>query len=147
MKAGIEGVREVDPTIQIMLHIENTDDLGGVRWWVDNALANKVSFDVLGLSCYTQFQDQPAVWQTTFNDLVKRYPALKFTIAEYNEERTKANLMMKNLPDGRGLGTFFWEPTREGEWGPALFSFDSGTATAVDEDFAEFDALRPQLGL
>jgi arabinogalactan endo-1,4-beta-galactosidase len=147
LKAGIEGVREVDPTIQIMLHIENTEDLAGVRWWVDNALKQGVSFDVLGLSCYVQYQGAPAVWETTFKDVAARYPKLKFAIAEYNPERTKANVMMRNLPKGRGLGTFFWEPTRSGGWGASLFDFSGDTAVANEDAFAEFDDLRPQLGL
>jgi arabinogalactan endo-1,4-beta-galactosidase len=147
LKAGIQAVRDVDPTIKVMLHIENTDDLAGVRWWVDNAQSRGVSFDVLGLSCYVAFQGQPTVWKATLDDLVVRYPTLKFAIAEYNPERTQANLIVKQLPDQRGLGTFFWEPTRAGEWGTALFEFNGNTASAISADFAEFDKLRPQLGL
>ncbi|MFO7180769.1 MAG: glycosyl hydrolase 53 family protein [Pseudomonadota bacterium] len=147
LTAGIEGVREVDPDIRIVLHIENTDDLAGVKWWVDNALSRGVDFDVLGLSCYTEFQGPPSVWRNTFTALAESYPELKFVIAEYNPERTEANRIMKNLPGGRGLGTFFWEPTRSGEWGPALFTFQGGTAIANANDFAEFDALRSELGL
>ena len=147
LKAGISAVREVDPTIQIMLHIENTDDLGGVRWWLDNALARDVSFDVLGFSCYVAFQGQPSTWKTTFNDLAVRYPTLKLAIAEYNEERAQANLMVRALPKGRGLGTFFWEPTQSGTWGSALFDVQDDTATAIQSEFAELDQLRPQLGL
>lgn len=147
LNAGIQGVREVDPRIQIMLHIENTDDLAGVRRWVDGATNNNVPFDILGLSAYTQFQGQPSVWQATLNDAASRYPNLKFVIAEYNGERTQANLIMKNLPNGRGLGTFFWEPTRSGEWGEALFTFQGNVAVAKTSDFAEYDTLRPQLGL
>jgi arabinogalactan endo-1,4-beta-galactosidase len=147
LKAGIEGVREVDPSIRVMLHIENTDDLSGVRWWVDNAVSHGVSFDVLGLSCYVTFQGPPSGWKRTFLDMAMRYPKLRFAIAEYNAERTQANLMIRDLPDGRGLGTFFWEPTRSGEWGSALFDLNDGTATAREADFAELDALAPQLGL
>jgi len=140
-------VRDVDPTILVMLHIENTDDVSGVRWWVDNARSRSVSFDVLGLSCYVAFQGQPSVWQATLTDIAGRYPDLRFAIAEYNPERTQANLVMAGLPDGRGLGTFFWEPTRSGEWGSALFSFQGNVATANKADFDEFDLLRPQVGL
>lgn len=147
LKAGILGVREVDPTIQIMLHIENTNDLNGVRWWVDSALARDVSFDVLGLSCYVAYQGQPAVWQATLGDIAARYPSLKFAIAEYNPQRTSANLMVRALPEGRGVGTFFWEPTRSGSWGNALFDVQGTTASARAKDFTEFDALRPKLGL
>jgi len=147
LKAGILGVREVDPTIQIMLHIENTNDLNGVRWWVDSALARDVSFDVLGLSCYVAYQGQPAVWQATLRDLAARYPSLKFAIAEYNPQRTLANRIVRALPDGRGVGTFFWEPTRSGSWGDALFDVQGTSASADENAFAEFDDLRPQLGL
>jgi arabinogalactan endo-1,4-beta-galactosidase len=147
LKAGIEGVREVDPEIQIMLHIENTDDLNGVRSWLDNVLMRDVEFDVLGLSCYVAFQGQPSVWQSTFSSLATNYPDLKFAIAEYNPERTQANLMMKNLPDGRGLGTFFWEPTRSGEWGNSLFTWQNNVATANSADFQEYDEMRAELGL
>ena len=147
LKAGIQGVRDVDPTILVMLHIENTDDVSGVRWWVDNARSRSVSFDVLGLSCYVAFQGQPSVWQATLTDIAGRYPDLRFAIAEYNPERAQANLIMAGLPDGRGLGTFFWEPTRSGDWGSALFSFQGNVATANKADFDEFDLLRPQVGL
>jgi arabinogalactan endo-1,4-beta-galactosidase len=149
LKAGIEGVREVDPTIKIMLHIENTNVLSSVRGWVDNARSHGVSFDILGLSCYTAFQGQPAVWQNTFNDLASRYPDLSFTIAEYNPERTRANQVVLSLPAARGLGTFFWEPTKSGVWGGSLFSIDNveGTAQANAIDFAEFDAMKNWLPL
>jgi arabinogalactan endo-1,4-beta-galactosidase len=130
-----------------MLHLENTSNLAGVRSWVDNALQRDVVFDILGLSCYEEYQGPPSTWQNTFSELVTSYPNLKFVIAEYNPQRTQANLIMKNLPNGAGRGTFFWEPTRSGEWGPSLFTWSGNTATANTADFAEFDALRPQLGL
>ncbi len=145
--AGIEGVREVDASIKIMLHTENTDDLGGVRWWIDSALSRGVNFDVLGLSCYEAFQGPPSVWENTFTDLAENYPDLEFVIAEYNPQRTQANMIMKNLPDGRGLGTFFWEPTQSGEWGDAMFSWQGGNAVANSSDFAEYDNMLDDLGL
>jgi arabinogalactan endo-1,4-beta-galactosidase len=106
-----------------------------------------VEFDVLGLSCYVAFQGQPSVWENTFSSLATSYPDLKFAIAEYNPERTQANRIMKALPDGRGLGTFFWEPTRSGEWGDSLFTWQGSTATANSDDFEEYDELRGELGL
>lgn len=147
LKAGIAGVREVDPSIRIMLHVENTDDLDGVEWWVGSAIDHGVEFDVLGLSCYTAFQGQPSVWENTFTSLAAQYPDLEFAIAEYNPSRSEANRIMKGLPDGRGLGTFFWEPTRSGEWGDSMFTWQGQTARANQADFDEYDALLPELGL
>jgi len=147
LKAGIAGVREVDPSIKTILHIENTDDLGGVRSWVQNARSRDVEFDVLGLSCYTEYQGQPSVWRNTFETMAEEFPELSFMIAEYNPERTEANHVMRDLPDGRGLGSFIWEPTQSGAWGESLFMSQGGVLRARTEDFAEYDALRDELGL
>lgn len=147
LTAGIEGVREVDSEIKTVLHIDNTDDIAGVKWWVQNARSHGVDFDVLGLSCYTVWQGTPDVWRNTYTDLATTYPDLQFIIAEYNPERQQANLIMKNLEEGRGLGTFFWEPSMSGAWGTALFSWQDGVWVANSDDFAEYDALLPQLGL
>jgi arabinogalactan endo-1,4-beta-galactosidase len=147
LQAGIEGVREVDPTIKVMLHVENTDDLSGVQWWVESAVSRGVDFDVLGLSCYTQFQGPPSTWENTFETMAADYPELEFMIAEYNPERTAANLLMKNLPDGRGLGTFFWEPTLSGEWGDSMFTWDGSAQVAIPSAFQEYDDMLADLGL
>jgi arabinogalactan endo-1,4-beta-galactosidase len=147
LEAGTAAVRAVDPTIKVMLHIENTDDLAGARWWVDNAVSRDIDFDVLGLSCYTAFQGSPSVWRATFQALAADYPDLEFAIAEYNPERTQANQIMRDLPNARGLGTFLWEPTQSGSWGDSLFTTTAGILHANPTDFAEYDAMRPSLGL
>ncbi len=114
LKAGLAGVTEVDPRIITMLHV----DLGGnnakTRWWVDSALSRGVQFDVLGESCYTDFQGQPEKWKANFDDLAARYPNLHFVCAEIADQVRPANDIMRALPDHRGLGTFIWEPTQNG---------------------------------
>lgn len=148
LKAGIEAIREVDSEILVMLHIENTDELEGVRSWVNGATSRDVSFDVLGLSCYTAFQGSPGTWKSTFDAMAAEHPDLSFVIAEYNPERTAAQQVMLQLPEGRGLGTFFWEPTQEGEWGDAMFTWQGNTLRANASDFAEFDdTIRDLVGL
>lgn len=146
-KAGADAVHAVDPNIKVVLHIENTDDLAGVRWWVSNAVSRNIDFEVLGLSAYTAFQGQPSVWQQTLQTMANEFPDLQFIIAEYNPERTRANRIVHDLPDGRGLGTFFWEPTLSGSWGESMFTQSGNTYTARAQDFAEYDALRVELGL
>ena len=54
---------------------------------------------------------------------------------------------MRDLPDGRGLGTFFWEPTQSGSWGSSLFTSQGGAYRANSDDFAEFDAIKASFGL
>jgi arabinogalactan endo-1,4-beta-galactosidase len=147
LRAGIEGVRGVDEDIQIMLHLENTESKGSVIDWIENAQARGVEFDVLGLSCYPTWQGQPEIWRDTFETVAETFPELSFVIAEYNPEPQAANRIMRDLPDGRGRGTFLWEPTLTGVWGPAMFTLQNGAYHANPEDFGEFDALKIELGL
>ncbi len=147
LRAGSEAVRSVDPGIKIVLHIENTESESGVRGWVNNALSRGVAFDVLGLSCYPEFQGDPSGWENTFRSAAAAFPQLSFIVAEYNPERTRTNQMMRDLPNRRGLGTFFWEPTQSGTWGPALFTYSAGAFRANQQDFQEFDAIRQRFGL
>lgn len=147
LKAGVDAVKGVDPTIKTMLHIENTKSFPAVRDWVNQVRTRGVKLDVLGLSCYTSYQGQPAIWEDTFEQLAQNLADISFVIAEYNPERTRANQIMRDLPDGRGLGTFFWEPTQGGAWGAPLFSVVGTQYRANATDFAEFDALKPELGL
>jgi len=114
LKAGISGVEDVDPKILIMLHIADGGSNRDTRWWVDNALSHGVQFDILGESCYTQFQGPVANWKENFDDLVKRYPDLYFLCAEVADEVRASNDIMLALPDHKGLGTFIWEPTQNG---------------------------------
>ena len=145
--AGLTGVKTVDPTIKVMLHIENTKSFSAVRDWVQQIRSRGVEPDVLGLSCYTAYQGEPEIWQDTFEQLAQSLDGMSFVIAEYNPERTRANQIMHDLPNGRGLGTFFWEPTQSGAWGASLFTFANNTYKANTTDFAEFDALKAPLGL
>ena len=117
LNAGIAGVKEVDARIEVMLYIENTDDLEGVRGWVSSARSHGV------------------------------HPELSFAIAEYNPEPRRANEIMRDLENGRGLGTFFWEPTQGGDWGRALFTCAASECRANAADFAVFDQLRDDFGL
>ncbi len=147
LKAGVSGVKAADPTIKIMLHLENTKSFPAVRDWVNAVRSRGVELDVLGLSCYTTYQGTPEVWKDTFEKLSEQLDDLSFVIAEYNPEATQANQIMANLADGRGVGTFFWEPTQSGSWGASMFTQNEGVLHAKADRFAEFDALKVSLGL
>jgi arabinogalactan endo-1,4-beta-galactosidase len=147
LRAGVEGVREVDPSIEVMLHIENTESAGGIIDWVQNAQQRGVELDVLGLSAYEAFQGPSTAWRETLTRVAEALPELSFSIAEYNPERRLLNDIMRELPDGRGRGTFFWEPTQSGSWGQALFTWQGNRATANAGDFAEYDQMRSDFGL
>jgi arabinogalactan endo-1,4-beta-galactosidase len=138
LKAGIAAVKEVDPKILVMLHIDKGGDNAATRRWVDAALAQGTPFDILGESTYTRWQGPPAGWKLNFDDLVGRYPKLSFVIAEVGFETKEAIEIMRNLPDHRGIGTFVWEPTLNGN-GQALFD---STGAVIPEKMAVFDQMK-----
>jgi arabinogalactan endo-1,4-beta-galactosidase len=135
INAGIAGVKAVDSSIKIMAQLGLCGDNEGTRTWVDNAILNGVTFDVLGESCYTQAQGDPSTWQANFTNLAGTYPSLSFVISEYAE--SFADLSGDNVADSggcistigpcnvwrratdivfgiaekKGLGAFVWEPT------------------------------------
>jgi arabinogalactan endo-1,4-beta-galactosidase len=147
LRAGIDGVRATDPSIEIMLHIENTESVEGISDWVQNAEQRAVRFDVLGLSAYAAFQGPASAWRGTLEQLSTRFAHLSLAIAEYNPERRLLNDIMRDLPDGRGRGTFFWEPTQSGAWGPSMFTWQGNRALANGDDFAEYDQMKADFGL
>ena len=104
LKAGVAGVREVDSTILIAMHIDRGNDLNSSRSFITNATNQGVAFDVFGESCYTAYQGQPSAWQNTFTMLASMFPNMKFIVAEYGPEQRAANDIMWNLPNNRGHG-------------------------------------------
>ena len=180
LKAGIAGVKEVDPKIVIMLHIDKGGNNAVTHAWVDGALSHGVEFDILGESCYsnTQWQGPITKQVANFAELVKGYPKLYFINDEYggsirnadNDQvanpgrggvaatasgvvlkkpawstdgldwsKRWANDMMFDLPNGRGLGAFSWEPTQNGNQ-QTLFTNVNGQPTANQEMYV-FDGL------
>lgn len=147
LKAGIKGVKQVNEHTPIMLHIENTGDRDGLVHWVNKALEHDVKFDVLGLSAYEKWQGPSTEWEGTLNLLAETYSELNFSIVEYNPQRRLLNDIMFNLPNERGLGTFFWEPVLSGEWGQSMFIQNGNVYTAKPEDFQIYDKIVQDYGL
>ncbi len=151
--AGANAVRSVDSTIQIMLHLDRCGDAATSVSWVTSAMSNGVPFDVFGESCYTVYEGAPSGWQTTFDTLVSTFPNLKFVMAEYNADTSnpteirQANDILFGLPNHRGLGTFFWEPTESGAWGPGLFTSTGNASSTIATSIDQFDQMKTAYGL
>ncbi len=106
LKAGIAGVKEVDPNIIIMLHIDKGGNNAVTHQWVDGALSHGVKFDILGESCYsnTQWQGPITKQVANFAELVKRYPNLYFINDEYGGSIRNADNDQLPNSGGRGRG-------------------------------------------
>jgi arabinogalactan endo-1,4-beta-galactosidase len=109
LKAGVEGVKEVDPSMIIMMHIA----LGGQNeeavFWLDNMIARDVHFDVIGLSYYPRWHGTLDDLLFNTNDLVKRYNK-DINVVEYSQYSKEVHEIVFGLPRDHGEGTFIWEP-------------------------------------
>jgi len=121
--AGTAAVKAVDPTIQMMLHVA----LGGQNhesvFFIDNMLTRGVHFDVIGLSYYPKWHGTLDELEYNLNDLIRRYNK-DVIVVEYSARKQEVNKIVFNLPNGRGKGTFIWEPLNTWE----KFFNDDGTS-------------------
>lgn len=147
LREGVAGVKAVDPSIRIMLHVANIQSPNAVTAWIRAARAEGVEFDILGVSCYTAWHGSPYYWELNLNTLASRFTDLEFVIAEYGPEARRANEIIRDLPGKRGLGTFVWEPTQSGVWGASMFSRTGDQYTALSEAFAVYDGIREDFGM
>ena len=148
-KAGIKAVKEVSPSTKTVLHIERIRQANTVTWWMTEIFKNqKVPADIMGFSAYTAYGDgAPDNWKSLFQTVTSSYPDLEFMVVEYNGgdkenhynydgSRKRTNEMIKGME--RWIGTFFWEPTLSGAWGPALFDWKGNDLQANSRAFEEF---------
>ncbi|HTQ02816.1 MAG TPA: glycosyl hydrolase 53 family protein [Polyangiaceae bacterium] len=143
LKAGVQGVKDVDAGIVISLHIDQGDGLSTSKSFITNAQKQGVAFDAFGESCYTAYQGQPSVWQNTFDGLSTSFPTLELFIAEYGPAQREANDIIYGLANDQGIGTFNWEPTTQGDWntGHDLLRRSGSTYTA-EPDLALYDQMK-----
>lgn len=156
LKAGVDGVKEVDPKILVSFHIakggDHTDGKSALQTsisWLTNAL-KYTPVDAFGESCYQSYQGDidnttktKAIWETVEGGLAKQFPTVKIFAAEYGPMEREINDVIFNLPNQQGLGTFYWEPTTNGDWnkGHVLLS-RSGSSYTAQPDLALYDQMK-----
>jgi len=131
INAGINGVKDVDVNIKIMIHTIN--DKNPNSWLttlksnlnkVEANAANKI--DVIGLSYYP-------MWHSNVDSLKRALTAIannhniKIAVAEYADFHREVNDVVYNLPSNKRLGTFVWEPQEfSGDTSKPLFDWTNG---------------------
>lgn len=158
LKAGVQAVKEVDPTILTSFHIDRggdkaSDSPGAAlqlsTTWLTNAM-KYVTPDAFGESCYQRYQGDPsstantkAGWASTFSGLASKFPGIKLFAAEYGPMQREINDVLFDLPGQQGLGTFNWEPSTQGDWntGHDLLR-RSGSNYTAQPDLAKYDQMK-----
>ena len=109
LKAGVKGVRAVDHTIPIMVHIALGGQNDEAVFWLDNMLARGVEFDIIGLSYYPRWHGTLNDLNANLHDLIKRYHK-PVNVVEYADYKKEVHDIVFNLPNNMGKGAAIWEP-------------------------------------
>lgn len=100
VSAGIRAVREIDPSIPVMLHLDNGGNNKMYRDWFDHYTKYGEDFDIIGLSYYPFWHGKTSGLAFNMNDMVKRYQkhviltevSTGFTMEDYAQyEKLPAN--------------------------------------------------------
>ena len=129
--AGINGVKDIDPNIKIMMHTINSENpLGWLTTLKSNLnkveanAANKI--DVIGLSYYPKWHGNVDSLKRVMTNIAKNNN-IKIAVAEYADFHREVNDAVFTLPDNKGLGTFAWEPQEfSGDDSKPLFDYTNG---------------------
>ncbi|MBI9050635.1 MAG: arabinogalactan endo-1,4-beta-galactosidase [Anaerolineaceae bacterium] len=141
LKEGAQAVKDCSPSTRVMLQLAEGGDNRLFRDWLDHIIAEEVPFDVIGVSYYPYWHGTLDDLQNNLDDIAVRYEkdiivvetAYAFTeenndyldnIVKYQSSRgypisidgqydmLEAIMnVVRAVPDGRGLGIFWWDAT------------------------------------
>ena len=114
LKAGIQGIRLVDETIPIMLHIALGGLNGESKYFLDNMISRGVVFDIIGQSYYPRYHGTIQDLSSNLFDLINHYKK-PIIVVEYSKLKQSVNDIAFSLPASKYMGTFIWEPLNN--WG------------------------------
>jgi arabinogalactan endo-1,4-beta-galactosidase len=132
LKAGIAGAKDAAPSVKIMLHLAWGGQNAQSRSFLDKVLAKGVKFDIIGQSYYPRWHGTLADLKANLTDLAGRYKQ-DIMVVEYAAPHIREiNDIVHGLANGKGLGTFSWEPTKGGPGGAGLFEGNGSTKPEID---------------
>jgi len=174
LKAGANATRAVQPTAKIVLHLTNLNNgVSTLQTWYNNAVAQGVTFDVIGLSFYGYWHGSLTSLQSGANTLLTAFPTKQLAVVEtaYGfttaQDDAEANIfttslivpgfpataagqasyvravqnVVAGLPNGRGLGVFYWEgvwtAVAGSGWDPTNPSSGNGWENQAIWDYAD----------
>jgi arabinogalactan endo-1,4-beta-galactosidase len=132
LKEGVSGVRKISKTVPIMMHLACGGQNEESRRFLDQLIAKKVSFDIIGQSYYPQWHGTLDELKNNLTDLAKRYPQ-EVVVVEYTAFKREVNEIAFNIPGKKMRGTFIWEPLNTWE---RIFEKD-GTSNKLIEVYPE----------
>ncbi|WP_295649795.1 glycosyl hydrolase 53 family protein [uncultured Mucilaginibacter sp.] len=149
VNAGYNAVKFVNSSIKVIVHISNGYDNSLFRWMFDGLKANNANYDIIGMSLYPSTSNWATLdgqCLTNMNDMVSRYgkPVMICEIgmdvnspAITNSFITDIITKVNSVPNGNGLGVFYWEPEAYNWQSYSMGAFDnSGRPTTAMDAFS-----------
>lgn len=130
LNKGYDATKAVDKNIKVIVHLDEGNNSKKFRWFYDNAKANNVKYDVIGLSYYpfwikTDYKENIADLANNLNDMATRYDKEVMVVEvggiDTQEQNTYDMLVavikaVKAVPNNKGLGVIYWEPQGAKSW-------------------------------
>ena len=129
---GYAAIKKVSPTSKVILHVDRGNDNRRFRTWFDSATVHHAKFDIIGMSYYPYWLEGNPDYTLSIDDLGNN---LKDMAARYGKEVMVVEVggedfkvqntydMLKavmqkeeGIPNGKGLGVFYWEPEGARSW-------------------------------
>lgn len=152
---GYAAIKAVSPTSTVMLHVDQGNNNARFRAWFDSAQVHKAQYDMIGLSYYPYWLPGNPDYTASIddlsknmNDMVARYgkPVMVVEVGgeDYKAQNTYDMLVavqqrVKAVPNGKGLGMFYWEPEGAKSWSKYGLSAwgDNGRPTKALDAFLQ----------
>lgn len=155
LNAGYEAIKAVSPQSMVILHVDQGNNNERFRWWFDNAEEHHVKYDIIGMSFYPYWLDGKPDYTTVIddlgrnlNDMAQRYNKEVMVVEVGGEDNKPQNTYdmlraviqkVKAVPNGKGLGVFYWEPHGARSWSKYALSAwgDDGRPTKAMDAFID----------
>jgi arabinogalactan endo-1,4-beta-galactosidase len=130
LNKGYDATKAVDKNIKVIVHVDEGNNNEKFVKFFDNATAQKVRYDIIGLSYYPfwikkDYSETIADLEFNLNDMVKRYDKDVMIVEVGGKDVEVQNTFellqatikaVKNVPNNRGLGVMYWEPQGAKSW-------------------------------
>lgn len=130
LNKGYDATKAINNSIKVVVHLDQGNNNSRFRSFFDNATANNVKYDVIGISYYpywldTDYTASIADLQYNLKDMASRYNKEvmvvevggDYTLVQNTYDMLVATIKaVKNVPDNKGLGVIYWEPQGEKSW-------------------------------
>lgn len=130
LNKGYDATKAVDKKIKVIVHLDEGNNSEKFRWFFDNAKANNVKYDVIGMSYYpfwikSDYKENIGDLANNLKDMAARYNKEVMVVevgGDYTLEQNTHDMLVavikavKEVPDNKGLGVIYWEPQGAKSW-------------------------------